>query len=281
MAQHRISSLTSQVVQADALLDDPRENRRFIDVRLGEPADELRSFRDAHIHGAVHAQIRDVFADTPTAQTGSLPLPRTDALQHQLHEWGVDPETELVLYGPSLALAARGWWVLRWAGLRNVRVLDGGLKAWAALGGPLAQGDTRPAPAASQEALVLTPGHMPQISVEEVEQLGPGEVLIDARDENAYRAGCIPGAVNLPSAEQWTPGSSLRTVGELRSLYERAGALSGKPVVAYCGGGVLSALTVLTLSSLGVMPRLFVGSWSQWSTSAERMARSVNEKATT
>lgn len=268
-------------MEAAALLGDPRENRLFIDVRLGEPADELRSYRDSHIHGAAYGQIRDVFAGAPTARTGNLPLPPLADLQRRLRAWGVDPETEVVLYGPSPALSARGWWVLRWAGLRDVKVLDGGLKSWTTQGGPLAQGDTVPVRRPSSERLLLTPGNMPSISVEEVERLDPKVLLIDARDENSFLAGCIPGALNLPSAEQWTPGSTLRSIDEIRALYDKAGVVNRAEVVAYCGGGVLSALTVLTLSALGPTPRLFVGSWSEWNKTPERMARSAMEKVAT
>jgi thiosulfate/3-mercaptopyruvate sulfurtransferase len=279
MAHHRISSLSGDVVQALDLLDTPNANRLFIDARLGEPADELRSYRDSHIHGAVHAQIREVFAAPPTASSGNLPLPAIGDLQAQLRHWGVDPQTELVVYGPSPALAARAWWVLRWAGLENVKVLDGGLKAWTTQGGPLAQGDFTPAPRASSGQLVLSPGHMPSITVEEVEQLAPGIRLFDARDENSFLAGAIPNAINLPAAGQWTPGSMLRTVQEIQALYQSAGAIGSQDRVVYCGGGVLSALSVLTLSAFGPAPRLFVGSWSEWNKDPARMARSATGKA--
>lgn len=278
MASHKLSSITPHVVGPATLLDDPNANRLYIDVRLGEPADEFRSYCDAHIHGAVHAQIRDVFAGQPTAESGNLPLPAIADLQRQLRAWDVDPDTEIVLYGPSPALAARGWWVLRWAGLRNVKVLDGGIKAWASQGGPLAQGEQLTLPCLSSERLVLSPGHMPSIPVAEVERLPADVLLVDARDENSFLAGSIPRAVNLPAAEQWTPGSTLRTVNEIRALYGKARALDGADVVVYCGGGVLSALSVLTLSAFGVTPRLFVGSWSEWNKSAARMARSVDER---
>lgn len=279
MATHRLASLGGALVEPAELLDRPNANRLFIDCRLGDAADELKSHRDAHIQGAVHAQIRDVFAGLPTARSGSLPLPAIGDLERRLRGWGVDRETELVVHGPSPALAARGWWVLRWAGLENAKVLDGGLKAWAAQGGPLAQGDFQPPRRPSSGGLTLSGGHLPSVSVDEVEALGPSTVLIDARDEGAFLAGAIPHAVNLPSAEQWTPSSALRTVDEIRARYAPTGALAGGDVVAYCGGGVLSALTVLTLSQLGLRPRLFVGSWSEWSKDPARMARSAAERA--
>ena len=276
--EHKLSSLSADIVQPEQLLDQPNANRLFIDVRLGEPSDEFKDYRDAHILGAVHAQIRDVFAGPPSPQSGNLPLPSIDALERQLIAWGVDDDTEIMTYGPSMALAARGWWVLRWAGLKNVKVLDGGIKAWVHQGGPVAQGETRREPSTEATRLNLLAGSMPQILVADVEALDPDTLLIDARDENSFLAGSIPRARNLPAAEQWTPAGNLRTSGEVEELYSAVGVRDGGDVVVYCGGGVLSALEVLTLRALGHNPQLYVGSWSEWNKSPERMARSAAER---
>ena len=276
--EHKLSSLSADIVQPEQLLNQPSANRLFIDVRLGEPSDEFKDYRDAHILGAVHAQIRDVFAAPPSPQSGNLPLPSIDALERQLTAWGVDDDTEIVTYGPSMALAARGWWVLRWAGLKNVKVLDGGIKAWVNQGGPVAQGETQREPSAEAQRLNLLAGSMPQILVADVEALDPDTLLIDARDENSFLAGSIPRARNLPAAEQWTPAGNLRTSGEVEELFSALGVRDGCDVVVYCGGGVLSALEVLTLRALGHNPQLYVGSWSEWNKSPERMARSAAER---
>ena len=276
--EHKLSSLSADIVQPEQLLNQPSANRLFIDVRLGEPSDEFKDYRDAHILGAVHAQIRDVFAAPPSPHSGNLPLPSIDALERQLTAWGVDDDTEIVTYGPSMALAARGWWVLRWAGLKNVKVLDGGIKAWVNQGGPVAQGETQREPSAEAQRLNLLAGSMPQILVADVEALDPDTLLIDARDENSFLAGSIPRARNLPAAEQWTPAGNLRTSGEVEELFSALGVRDGCDVVVYCGGGVLSALEVLTLRALGHNPQLYVGSWSEWNKSPERMARSAAER---
>ena len=276
--EHKLSSLSADIVQPEQLLNQPSANRLFIDVRLGEPSDEFKDYRDAHILGAVHAQIRDVFAAPPSPHSGNLPLPSIDALERQLTAWGVDDDTEIVTYGPSMALAARGWWVLRWAGLKNVKVLDGGIKAWVNQGGPVAQGETQREPSAEAQRLNLLAGSMPQILVADVEALNPDTLLIDARDENSFLAGSIPRARNLPAVEQWTPAGNLRTSGEVEELFSALGVRDGCDVVVYCGGGVLSALEVLTLRALGHNPQLYVGSWSEWNKSPERMARSAAER---
>ncbi|MBF5007236.1 sulfurtransferase [Diaphorobacter caeni] len=279
LMEYKLSSLSADIVQPEQLLDFPNPNRLFIDVRLGEPADEFGDYRDAHILGAVYAQIREVFAAAPTPQSGNLPLPDIDALERQLRAWGVNDETDIVTYGPSMALAARGWWVLRWAGLQNVKVLDGGIKAWVNQGGPVSQGETHRAPNEEPLRLRLQAGGLPQVLVADVEALGEDVLLIDARDENSFLAGSIPRARNLPAAEQWTPAGNLRTIAEIEKLYDEVGVREGKDLVVYCGGGVLSALEVLTLRALGHRPQLYVGSWSEWNKSPERMARSAAERA--
>lgn len=275
-AEMNAAELSRNVASAEGLIAHPSTNRLFIDVRLGDPEEELTSFRTCHIFGAVHAQIRDVFAAPPTQTTGNLPLPSIESLQRQLDRWGVGEETEIVVYGPTPALAARGWWVLKWAGLQRVRVLDGGLTAWMAAGGAVAQGDAIARDPASKP-MCARAGHMPTIEAEEVERLDRDATLIDARDEASYLAGCIPHAKNLPASDQWTPARKLRPLPEIRQLYAEADMRANKnTVVVYCGGGVLSALEVLTMAAAtGVVPQLYVGSWSEWNKSAHRLARSA------
>ena len=71
---------------------------------------------------------------------------------------------------------------------------------------------------------------------------------------------------------------NLRTIDEIRQLYKDVGVRKDSDVVVYCGGGVLSAFSVLTLSALGIVPRLFVGSWSEWNKDPKRMAMSTSER---
>jgi thiosulfate/3-mercaptopyruvate sulfurtransferase len=269
---HSLASFNIAI--AETLLDTPNSNRLFVDCRLGEADEELDDFRKCHIHGAVHAQIRDVFSGPQTETSGNLPLPKLEALQDILREWGANQDTEIVTYGRSLALAARGWWILKWAGLSNVRVLDGGLNAWVNAGGPVAQGDTPIRRVPRTDNCELSGSNMPSIEVKEVERLSDATMIIDARDEASYLAGCIPQAVNLPAIEQWTPKGKFRTKTEISELYSTVDLTHDSDVVVYCGGGVLSALEILTLSSLGISARLFVGSWSEWNKSSDRMARS-------
>ncbi|WP_191002327.1 sulfurtransferase [Cupriavidus pauculus] len=259
--------------RAEDLLAAPRDNRLFIDVRLGDPATELESYRDGHIHGAVHAQIRDVFAGPPTAATGNLPLPDPVSLALVLEAWGVDEDTEIVLYGPNLALAARAWWVLRWAGLSRVLVLDGGLKAWTAAGGAVARGDAVPSRRIPGRLPRLSAGALPEVGVAELASTPPA-TIVDARDAASYQAGHLPGAIHLAAAEHWTPSGLMRSREILATRYAEAGLRPGGDIAVYCGGGVLSALVWMTMVEAGLSPRLYVGSWSEWSRDPARLAQS-------
>ena len=271
-----VMPVSNQIVQAGQLVAEPHPDRLFIDTHFGtELQDEIDNFREGHIHGAVYAQIRDVFAGPETPTSGSLPLPGIPRLREQVDAWQVGVDTEIIVYGPSPALAARGWWVLKWAGLRNVRILDGGLRAWELAGGAVAQGDSRPRPKRKSGPAILSPGNLPSIDIDDVERLDARTILIDARDETAYRSGCIPGAINLPASDQWTPSRLMRSSSEISELFKEAGVTPAAEVVVYCGGGVLSALVFMTLEAVGIQPRLFVGSWSQWSRFQERMASSA------
>ncbi|WP_082926372.1 sulfurtransferase [Cupriavidus sp. D384] len=257
------------LVSAEALLNSPTPNRLFIDVRLGDPAAELSNYQDCHIYGAVYAQIRDVFAGLPTQLSGNLPLPNLVDLNQELAVWGVGIDTEIVVYGPSPALAARGWWVLRWAGLTKVRVLDGGLKAWISAGGPVARGTASPRPTTAP--LLLGGGHLAQIDAKNLlavlESDSAAPLLIDARNEDAYQAGHIRGARNIPASSLWTPSGTLRGPEALTRQLSDVGADDVHQVIIYCGGGVLSALTYLVLEQTRTTkptPLLYVGSWSEW-----------------
>ena len=274
-APAHVIPVSEHIVQSATLLADPHPDRLFIDVRLGHPSEEAERFREAHIHGAVYGQIRTAFAGTPSAASGNLPLPPLPDLARQMAAWGAGPQTQVIVYGPSPALAARGWWTLKWAGYDDVRLLDGGLGGWEMAGGPVAQGEAPPRSLGRTAPLELTGGHLPAISVEELEDIAAGIRIVDARDEAAFLAGCMPGAVNLPASDQWTPGRLMRTGAEIRAIFGSVGIGPGTEVAVYCGGGVLSALVFMTLAGIGAEPRLFVGSWSQWSKCSARMARTA------
>ncbi|MGW6010310.1 sulfurtransferase [Streptomyces sp. NPDC055210] len=237
----------------------------------GDGVDPRRSYAAGHIPGAHYVEFEADLVGSPTGSSGHGPLPAVGDLQQRLRDWGVnDGGTVVVHTRQNPAVAARAWWILRWAGVANTLCLDGGLAAWQAFGGPL---DTDVPPPAAGTA-VVRPGSLAVLSAEDAGRLAAAGHLVDARAPEAYAGdpgrtgtGHIPGAYSIPGSENFSEGR-LRDTAELRALY--AGHLDGRAVGAYCGGGVSATTTVLALASLGVEAALYPGSWSAWITDPAR-----------
>jgi thiosulfate/3-mercaptopyruvate sulfurtransferase len=173
--------------------------------------------------------------------------------------------------------AARGWWTLRYFGHPDVRVLDGGYRAWTEAGLPVTT--DRPAPAPGD--FTAEPGHMPVLDAAGAQATARDGLLLDARAGERYRgetepvdpvAGHIPGAVSAPTAGNANPDGTFRDPAELAARFTAlgAGTRPAVPVGAYCGSGVTAAHEVLALALAGIPAALYVGSWSDWITDPTR-----------
>jgi thiosulfate/3-mercaptopyruvate sulfurtransferase len=260
-----------------AALDRP-DPPTVLDVRwrLGAPGAGRHEHATGHVPGAAYLDLDDDLSGPPGAG-GRHPLPDPAALEAALRRAGVRAGHPVVVYDGGDGLgAARAWWVLRWAGHPAVRVLDGGLPAWVAAGGPVTAEPSAPAGG----DVTLVPGSLPSLTAEEAAELAVAGTLIDARVGPRYRgevesleavAGHVPGAVNLPAAEHADGAGRLRAADELRAAFAAAGVASDRPVGAYCGSGITAARTVLALHLAGRPDAaLYVGSWSDWVTDPAR-----------
>lgn len=106
-------------------------------VEAGGDVVILEVWRDGRHCGAQRipgAHAMSLTADltaTPTTSSGNLPLPTEDQIQAAVQRWGINADSVVVAYSTeNLALAARAWWTLKWAGVPDVRVLDGATPDW-------------------------------------------------------------------------------------------------------------------------------------------------------
>jgi thiosulfate/3-mercaptopyruvate sulfurtransferase len=235
--------------------------------RLGGPPAH-RDYTLGHLPGAVFVDLDRDLAGPPGGR-GRHPLPDPADLGRALRRWGVRAGRPVVVYDDADATsAARAWWVLRWAGVPDVRVLDGGLRAWRAAGLPLSTEVPDPPPGDHE----VRPGGMPVLDAAGAARLARDGVLLDARAAARYRgevepvdpvAGHIPGAVSAPTADNVDGDGRFLPPSLLRERFAALGAGSG-PVGVYCGSGVTAAHEVLALALAGVPAALYVGSWSEW-----------------
>jgi thiosulfate/3-mercaptopyruvate sulfurtransferase len=261
------------------LMDGSAKTRPVVlDVRwrLGGPPG-LDAYKAGHLPRAVYVDLDTALAGVP-GDGGRHPLPDPDSLQVDLRAAGVCAGRPVVVYDDADgSIAARAWWLLRWAGHREVAVVDGGFAGWSADGLPTTQEVFEPEPG----DIVVHPGGMPVLDAEEAASLAREGVLLDARAHQRYagevepidpRAGHIPGALNAPfSAHLGTDGRWHRPE-ELAALFAELGVTADGPVGAYCGSGVTASSVVLALEVAGhaTPAALYAGSWSQWSRDPRR-----------
>jgi thiosulfate/3-mercaptopyruvate sulfurtransferase len=259
----------------------------LIDVRwrLGGPPG-IESYRAGHLPGAVYVDLDTELAGSP-GDGGRHPLPDATAFQAAMRAAGVRDDHPVVVYDEAdSTIAARAWWLLRYHGHSFVRVLDGGLRAWAAAGLPVSLDEPRP----SRGNFTTRPGQLPLLDAGGAAEVSRAGTLLDARAPARYRgetepvdkvAGHIPGALSAPTAENVTPDGPFRSAGELQSRFSNLGITSlqnghgptvdgARPVGVYCGSGVTAAHEVLALELAGIPAALYVGSWSAWITDPAR-----------
>jgi thiosulfate/3-mercaptopyruvate sulfurtransferase len=256
---------------------------RVVDARfsLADPQSGAQLYAQAHLPGALYADLNRDLSDLGRTGHGRHPLPDGDAFAARLGEWGIGPQTRVVVYdaGDGSMAAARLWWLLRLIGHAHVQVLDGGFAAWQAAGLPVTAALPQVSP------LPPYPGRFDRSRIASVEEVqarlkhAPGW-LIDARAGERFRgevepldpvAGHVPGAVNRPFALNVHDGR-LRPADDLRAaLQPLIGTHAPDEVVLMCGSGVTACHLLLAMDVAGLEgARIYADSWSGWVSDTSR-----------
>lgn len=278
----------STLVTADMLaqhLDDPAWVVLDCRFQLGAPDAGQEAFGRAHIPGARYADLEKDLAGPVTPSSGRHPLPEPDDLAAKLGEWGIDERVQVVVYDDAGgAVAARGWWLLRWLGHSRVALLDGGLRDWVRCGHPTDNEVPR------VESRVFRPrlGNALWVDTETVSRSldNASFALVDARAVSRFRgleepldpvAGHIPGALNRPFQDNLDADGRFRKPEDLRSDWMTlTGPRSAQEVVHMCGSGVTACHNILAMEVAGLSGAcLYPGSWSEWIRDSDRPV--VNE----
>ncbi|WAZ24599.1 sulfurtransferase [Streptomyces cinnabarinus] len=239
----------------------------------GEPPFDGRAeYAAGHIPGAAFVDLDEELASAP-GTAGRHPLPDLTEFGAAMRRAGVSAGRPVVVYdGGQGWAAARAWWLLRWTGHPDVRVLDGGLPTW---DGPLET--TAPTPAEGD--FQPKPGAAGRLDADGAAALARSGLLLDARAGERYRGevepidrvgGHIPGAVSAPTNENVAADGRFLPAEELHARFKTLGATDGTAVGVYCGSGVSGAHEVLALAVAGIPAALYVGSWSEWSADPTR-----------
>jgi thiosulfate/3-mercaptopyruvate sulfurtransferase len=218
---------------------------RFVDCRweLGEPGRGRELYLAGHIPGASYLDVDEDLAAAP-GLAGRHPLPSAEDFANSASRAGIEAGVFVIAYG-NMGGAERLWWLLRHFGHDDCAVLD--LDGWL---GPLRGGEEAVEPASFEPRERSDD----TVSADELAARHEQLVLVDARVPERFRGepnpidrlpGRIPGALNAP----WNEPLPELPKGEL---------------VAYCGSGVTSCVTLHRLALAGREAKLYPGSWSEW-----------------
>jgi thiosulfate/3-mercaptopyruvate sulfurtransferase len=277
-------TLKTTLIDVAELAALPPHGVLIVDCRfdLADPAKGEREYLDGHIPGAVFASLDRDLSDLSRQGEGlgRHPLPLEEAFNAMLSRWGWRAGMQVVSYDASSGAlaAARLWWLLRLAGVRETAVLDGGYAAWLAAGRPIESGQAAPRPATA----VSLRYDANQVLIDHAAvRDGAAGQLLDARAAPRYRGevepldrvgGHVPGALNRPFADNLGSDGRFKTPAQLR---EEFGAVLGptapSEVIHMCGSGVTACHNLLAMEYAGLSgSRLYAPSWSGWVSDAAR-----------
>ena len=241
--------------------------------------DQKSIFEKSHLEGAYFLDLETQLAeiDSNVANGGRHPLPKIETFACLIARLGISTKSHIVVYDDKNGAnaAARAWWMFKSIGVKNVQVLNGGLNAAEKIGFPMSSKVTIPK---AIEADFNTYWELPLADINEVEKVSKtsNHIVIDVRESARYNgktepidliAGHIPGAINIPLAENLDENGLFLSPKELQKKYTQILAeIPFKNTIVHCGSGVTACHTILAMAYAGMeIPKLYVGSWSEWS----------------
>lgn len=234
-----------------------------------------------HIPTAHYAHLdNDLSGEIIKGETGRHPLPEINNFIKKCSEWGIDENTQVVVYDQGHGgIAARLWFMLKWLGHERVAVLNGGWKYWKDKDCPI----SNELPLVSKKEFIAKENKgliVPLAQLEELYTDGAFQ-LVDSRSADRYRgeneiidpvAGHIPNAISMPFLENIGEDGLFKNREELKKRFEPL-LEERKPenCIFYCGSGVTACHNLLVLSYIGKEGALlYPGSWSEWIVGGKR-----------
>lgn len=228
------------------------------------------AYEKGHIEGAFFLDVKKDLSDEPKEHGGRSPLPDICLLKERFEGIGIGSGKTIIAYDEAdLAGAERFWWMLKYLGHEEVYILNGGINRWINEGYPLA----KELPKAEKGNFKINMNKDIKVDIEDVkESMGEeGFILIDSRAPERYRgevepidkkAGHIPGAKNYFWRNALNQNGEFKCVEELKELFE--GLENYDEIVLQCGSGIDGCGNFIAMDEIGLKPKLYVGSWSDW-----------------
>ncbi len=266
------------IITPNQLLEAVQTNAIVLVDATNSPT-AYQNYQQSHLLGALFVDVNTQLADIKedVSISGRHPLPTVEQFSKTLTDLCITPETWVVVYDDKNGAnaAARFWWMLRSIGHDKVQVLSGGIQAAIQAGFPTSSAVEVPT---QVESYPVQHWQWPTIDLQGMDDMIQKDnfVVIDVRESQRYRgetepidlvAGHIPGATNIPFTTNLDANGFFLSPEELKEQYQKAFEnIPEENRVVHCGSGVTACHTLLALAIADLpMPKLYVGSWSEWS----------------
>lgn len=264
-------------------IDD--DNLVVFDCRfsLMDPEYGQKAYNEEHIVNSIYISLDKDLASEKREHGGRHPLPDMNEFSKFMEGFGVSNDSVIVIYDDGdLAGPSRLWWMLKYMGLDNVYILEGGIKAWKKENGSVTAEVTKNF---KHGEIKLNIKENMKCEIKYVKSsIGKKDVVIvDSRAKERYlgivepmdkKAGHIPTAKNY----DWTLNFKDGKILEEEKLKDRFKQLAQySEIIVHCGSGVTGCANVLALDEIGIESKLYVGSWSDWSSYEENPVSTIDE----
>ncbi|MGM0446974.1 MAG: sulfurtransferase [Methanobacteriota archaeon] len=262
----------------DAFQDDDSDHRL---VEINNPTvtdeSEYTPYEEGHVPGALNFEWDAVFTD----ETERDIVSKEDFAKRN-GEGGIDADTTVVVYGGGRVpnwFALFGYWIYKYYGHDDVRVIDGGKGYWVENDYPLsteepdftpreyeARGPFESVRAYKDDIDKAIEEGIPMVDVRSPEEFSGEVIAPEGLNETAQRGGHIPGASNVPIGTTLNEDGTFKSAEELRELYSDAGVDGDESTITYCRVGERSSIEWFLLHELLGYDdvRNYDGSWTEW-----------------
>ncbi len=238
------------------------------------PEEGRKKHDAAHIPGAFHIDLRGDMVGTLGKHGGRDPLPDDMArFAEKLERLGIDNDTPIVVYDEDMVPSSRFWWMCKYIGLDNVKVLNGGINAWKSAGYEVTAEPT-PLPQKSGRIKMQLRSEM-LADIKDIRQAieSSDAAIIDSRTPERYKGLAEPidkVAGHIPTAQNYFFGEVLDEEGKykkeafLKEHYKEL--LKYDKRIVHCGSGVSGSVNLIAMDEIGLSAKFYIGSWSDYIT---------------
>lgn len=279
-----MTNKTSPIINVSELTE-LHNTEQLIIVHAGSGAETKEYYHQYHLESALYVDLDTDLSNIKddASKGGRHPLPTPEQFSETLNKLGINENSQVVIYDTNSGAnsAARFWWMLRSAGHQKAQVLNGGQQEAERMGFPMSSMVDRIFESGSFR---MNEWKFPQANIDEVEEASKSQerIIIDVRSKERYKgieepidliAGHIPTAISIPLSENLDKNGLFKSPEELRSIYKPVlKDTDEKGHIIHCGSGVTACHTILAMAYAAMkIPKLYVGSWSEWSRNNKEM----------